>query len=145
MADVTSAVHKVLNESCQCQITADSIDEESFACSEDSSNYVTYRTRLSGTSEQDSASLISLIEDWVATGPTIRVGGELLKVDKDCSPAISNFTDEECSSVGTTVSPSDITPAIVGGVVAFVVLLIITLIVMVVICLKSFSSKKTGK
>ena len=71
LEEVTSTVQEVLNDSCQCQITADSIDEESFACSEDSSNYVTYRARLNGTSEQDSASLISLIEDWVATGPTI--------------------------------------------------------------------------
>ena len=134
----------MLSDSCQCEVTTDSIDEESFACSEESPNYVTYRARLSGTSEQDSASLISLIEDWVATGPTIRVGGELLKVDKDCSPAISNFTDEECSSVGTTVSPSDITLAIVGGVVVFVVLVTCSM-VMVLICLNMFSTKKKKK
>ena len=134
----------MLSDSCQCEVTTDSIDEESFACSEESPNYVTYRARLSGTTEQDSASLISLIEDWVATGPTIRVGGELLKVDKDCSPAISNFTDEECSSVGTTVSPSDITLAIVGGVVVFVVLVTCS-VVMVVICLNVFSTKKKKK
>ena len=73
LADITSAVEEEISASCQCQITTDIIDEESFACSEVSPNSVTYRARLSGTSERDSASLISLIEDWVSTEPTIRV------------------------------------------------------------------------
>ena len=70
----------------------------SFACSEDSSTNVTYRARLSGTSEQDSASLISLIEDWVATGPTIHVRGVLMRVGEECSATISNRSGGVCSS-----------------------------------------------
>ena len=136
LADITSAVQEVLSDSCQCQITADSIDEESFACSEDSSNYVTYQARLSGTSEQDSASLISLIEDWVATGPTIRVRGVLMRVGEECSATISGLSEGVCSTssgaqTGAYICAS--TGSIVGGGAAVAATLIVIVAVTVAI------------
>ena len=119
--DITCAVEEELSASCQCQITNDTIDEESFACSEASPNTVTYRARLSGTSERDSASLISLIEDWVSTGPTIHVRGVLMLLGDNCSSAISDLSEGECSSSVAQVdsrASSNIclsTGAIVGG------------------------------
>ena len=135
LADITSTVQEGLNDSCQCQISTDSIDEESFACSEDSSNYVTYQARLSGTSEQDSASLISLIEDWVATGPTIRVRGVLMRVGEECSAIISDLSEGVCSSSGaqtdTCIGAS--TGTIVGGGVAIAAILIVIIVAVAVV------------
>ena len=56
-----------LTASCSdCGITSDIIDRQSFSCYPESPTYVTYRARLEGTSETDSGSLISLIEDRVS-------------------------------------------------------------------------------
>jgi len=138
-------VQEVLSDSCQCQITADGIDEESFACSKDSPNYVTYQARLSGTSEQDSASLISLVKDWVATGPTIRVMGVLMMVDMNCPVAISEFGEDTCSilpsesSTPTTIDSTDSssyqsadTTAIVGGTTVVIIVLITAAVVIAI-------------
>ena len=131
LADITRAVEEELSASCQCQITNDTIDEESFACSEASPNSVTYQARLSGTSERDSASFISLIEDWVSTGPTIHVRGVLMWVGEECSTAISDLSEGVCSSSEAQTS----TGAIVGGVTAVSVVLVVAVAVVVIIAL----------
>ena len=141
LEEVTRTVQEVLSDSCQCDITADSIDEESFTCSEDSSNYVTYRARLSGTSEQDSASLISLIEDWVATGPTIRVQGVLMIVGDRCSATISDLSEGVCSSSGAQTDSTS-TGAIVGGGVAVAVALILIVVVVIVFTVLTMRSRR---
>ena len=142
LAEVRHTVQEVLNDSCQCEITTDSIDEESFACSEDSSNYVTYRARLSGTSEQDSASLISLIEDWVATGPTIRVQGVLMRVGEECSATISDLSEGVCSTSSVAQTECMSTGAIVGGGVAVAVALILIVVVVVVFTVLTMRSRR---
>ena len=68
------------------------------SCFEESPSFVTYRTRLEGTSETDSNSLISLIEEWVRGGGTsVIVTGILMTVDPHCSVAISSLSEPECS------------------------------------------------
>ena len=147
LADIKSAVLKELTDSCHCQSPGSS-DEESFACFQDSPNSVTYRARLKGTSNENSA---SVIEEWVSSGPNVRVRGLLMWVDTQCSVVISDFSEEECSGpsselhgVTTTVSTTDgqrvdnqndNTVALVGGVVAVVIVLIVTVGVIVVVAL----------
>ena len=72
------------------------IDRQSFACYPESPTHVTYRARLEGTSETDSDSLISLIEEWVRGGASIIVTGVLMTVDSECSVAISSLSEGEC-------------------------------------------------
>ena len=86
-----------LTDSCSdCGITSDIIDKQSFSCFPESPTYVTYRARLEGTSETDSGSLISLIEEWVSGGASIIVAGVLMTVDSECSVAISSLREGEC-------------------------------------------------
>ena len=95
---ITNAVIGELTTLCAtCGITDDIIDKQSFACSPEFPTYVTYRARLEGTSETDSGSLISLIEEWVSGGASIIVTGVLMTVDSDCSVAISSLSGGECS------------------------------------------------
>ena len=69
LEDIANAVLEELTDSCSdCDITSDIIDKQSFSCFSESLTYVTYRARLEGTSETDSGSLISLIEEWVWWG-----------------------------------------------------------------------------
>ena len=139
LADITSSVLKGLTDSCHCQVSISSIDEESFVCFEESENYVTYRARLNGTLIKNSA---SFIKEWVSSGPNIHVRRVLMRVDTQCSVVISDFSEEECSGpssethdVTTTFitddgrredDQSDNTPAIVGGVAAVIIVLIVT-------------------
>ena len=65
---------------------------------------MTYRARLEGTSETDSNSLISLIEEWVRGGTSVVVARVLITVDPQCSVAISSLSEEECSTPPPTDS-----------------------------------------
>ena len=126
----------------ECAITHAIIDRQSFACNSESPLFITYRARLEGTSQTDSGYLISLIEDWVNTGPSFIVTGILMKVDSECAVAISSLSDGECTQTSTDSSPSSSqassdTPAnaIIGGVATITI--VIALIVGVVIVIVS--------
>ena len=124
---ITSAVLEQLTIMCtECGITSDIIDTPSFACFPESPTSVTYRARLLGTSETDSGSLISLIEEWVSGGAGIIMTGVLVTVDTKCPVAISSLGEGECQP-----STNDNTAAIIGGVVA--VILIIAFAVVAII------------
>ena len=90
-------VLELLEASCT-ECTSENIERQSFSCYEESPTFVTYRARLEGTSETESDSLISLIEDWVrGGGASVIVTGILMTVDSHCSVAISSFSEPECS------------------------------------------------
>ena len=97
LAHTSSEVQEAINRQCQCHVDTDIIDEESFACF-GLVDSVTYRARLGGTAEQNSTALISLIKDWVATGPVIQVYGMLMRIDQNCTAVISDFSDNGCTS-----------------------------------------------
>ena len=133
--DITNTVIEELTALCtECGITNDIIDKESLACFPESPTYVTYRARLEGTSETDSGSLISLIEEWVSGGASIIVTGVLMTVDSECSVAISSLSEGECSSTTDSTMTANDSPitAIVGGVVAVILIIASTVITMVV-------------
>ena len=142
-----------------CDITSDIIDIPSFDCDPDSTTTVIYLARLSGTSERDSDYLITVIQDWVNDGASIRVAGILMTVDTKCMIFIPSLNERECvplieiaSETPTTEptpeptpepntdpsesSASDNTAAIIGGVVVAVILIIAITVVVIVIVLK---------
>ena len=126
-----------------CDITSDIIDIPSFDCDPDSTTTVIYLARLSGTSERDSDYLITVIQDWVNDGASIRVAGIRMTLDTKCAVSISSLDELECvppSETPTTgpntdpseSSASDNNAAIIGGVVVVVVFLIIAITVSVI-------------
>lgn len=142
LEDIMNTIVKELNDSCtSCGITNDIIDKQSFICCP---KYVIYCARLKGTSETDSSSLISLIEEWVNRGANISVTGSLLTVDADGPVAISSLNEKVCSlstpDANTTTNSTDCTtidiPAIVGGVVSGVVVIIIIIIIAFIVMFK---------
>ena len=124
------------------------IDNHFFVCYPESPSHVTYRVRLEGTSERESDSLISLIEDWVSGGPGVIVTGVLMTVDSHCSVAISSLSEGECSphshptsNVNGPTRPTGsddegTTTAIIAGAAAEVVIVLIIAIT-IAITLKS--------
>ena len=132
-----------LAASCaHCDITNDIIDKQSFSCYSESPSFVMYRARLEGTSEIDSGSLISLIEEWVRRGgASVIVTGVLLKVDPNCPVSVTDTSEEQCMPPAPfpgTVSDADgSAPSnVIVGVVVAVVALTITVSVIVVVLLK---------
>ena len=96
-----------------CDITSDIIDIPSFDCDPDSTTTVIYLARLSGTSERDSVYLITVIQDWVNDGASIRVAGIRMTLDTKCAVSISSLDELECvppSETPTTEPTPDPTP-----------------------------------
>ena len=133
--DITNAVLLKLMELCSvCGVTDDIIDMTSLDC--DSESVIVYRARLEGTSQTDSGSLISLIEDWVNTGPRVLVRGVLMKVDSECSVAISSLSEEsDCSVASTSSSSSSVTTSLstITGVAAAILTIIIVLVSIIIL------------
>ena len=138
---ITSAVLEVLNNSCSdCGITNDLIDKQSFSCFPESPTYVTYRARLEGTSETDSGSLISLIEEWVSGGASIIVTGVLMTVDSECSVAISSLSEGECLTSDNTMIIITVAVAAIVGIVVIAIIVVIVAVVIVRHCHRSIYS-----
>ena len=112
------------------------IDSQFFDCQ--SPSFLTYRARLEGTYETDSGSLVSLIEAWVRRGgASLVVTGVQMTLDSHCSVAISSLSQPpQCSPSSTDMSAvdgsSDVSDAIIGGVVAVVIILIIAIAVITI-------------
>ena len=100
LEDITNAVLNDLSNSCQSLITTDNIDQEKLSCSAQSSNHVAYLARLSGTSDEESAFLVSHIEHWVSSRPTILVQGMLMRLGEDCNTTVSDLSAGVCSVFG---------------------------------------------
>ena len=133
--NITNEVLEVLTASCaECGITNDIIDKQLVACFPESPTYVTYRARLEGTSETESGSLISLIEEWVSGGASIIVTGVLMTVDSECSVIISSLSKGECfPPTESTATTTDSTKTvIIGGVVAVILIIVLTLVAVVI-------------
>ena len=134
--NISNAVLEELINVCpRCGITNDVIDKQLFACFSESPTYVTYRARLEGTSETDSGSLISLIEEWVSGEASIIVTGVLMTVDSECSVAISSLSEGECLTSDSSASNSSDTGAIIAGVVVIILIIAITVIIIAVVAL----------
>ena len=154
--DITAEVIEHLSTSC-AECSSKTIAKPSFKCYDGSPTRVTYRARLEGTSETDSDTLISLIEEWVRGEPSIGVAGVLMTVDPQCSVAISSLSEEECSTplppstTDSTESPTNASTtdtgtnnpsssdstiaAITGGVMAVVIILIIVIFVIIIVAM----------
>ena len=121
---------------------------ETLTCYPKSPTYVMYRARLEGTSETDSDSLISLIEDWVKGGPALNITG-WLKVDSECSVRVLSFDKEGCSSASPS-PPSPSRPDLLfliiisaGGLVTAII--ISTVLIVIIVLLMRWRKRRGSK
>ena len=122
-----------------CDITSDIIEIPSFDCDPDSTTTVIYLARLSGTSVRDNDYLITVIQNWVNDGASIRVAGIRMTVDAKCAVSISSLDELECVSLietPTTEPNTASSAAIIVGVVVAVILIIAIIVIVIVIVLK---------
>ena len=94
--EMTTAIISELRTSCKCEITAENFNNERLVCSSDSSNTVSYQAQIIGPSDTDITALVSLLEDWTASTPTISVLGALLRVGEECTVDVTDLSSGVC-------------------------------------------------
>ena len=82
---------------CKCQFLVSNLLEDSFSC-EESTNFLTYRSTLCGTYNFNCTKITNLIQDWVSSGPRIKIGydREYVRIDSNCPVAISSLDEPDC-------------------------------------------------
>ena len=55
-----------------------------------------YRNVLLGTHNFNSTLIVSFLQDWVSTGPLIKINGNPLRVDSSCPTAIPSLDEPVC-------------------------------------------------
>ncbi len=135
LEDIHDELRNQISSLCSCEFTPQHITTGELQCFT-SSNEVTYRTRLSGTTSVTSSEILGYLEEWVMSGTaSILVQGFRLNLDSSCVPvAIDSLADPECETEGpqSDASGSDNTSAIVGGVIAGVVIITVALIIVTI-------------
>ena len=71
------------------------LERDVFIC-EDSPNRMTYQNMLLGTHNFNGTQVVNFIQDWVNTGPLIKIGGNYLRVDSSCPVAITSLDELTC-------------------------------------------------
>ena len=72
------------------------IDDGVFSC-RTSQNYTTFRTTIDGTANTNSSRAAAVIQEWVESGPVVRVEWYLVDViGGKCPVVIDSLSEEEC-------------------------------------------------
>ena len=148
---VITSVTTAVDELCQCGFSRETFHNidvtAGFQCYDQSPTAVTFRGEIGPSLTANSSQLISYLEQWVATDPTIVVLSSRLSIDSSCSVEISNFNDPECGDMTSTVPTAKNTGAIIGGAVGgvFVILLAVIVLVVIVGRLRSCRKKSSYK
>ena len=111
---------------CSCGIERSNVDEESFAaCNDYLSEYVAFQARLSGTATNSSEYLISHLEEWVSTGPSIIVSGLRMEVANDELTCMTLVCEEDClTNIDPPVDDKEILGIVLGPTVTFLILIV---------------------
>ena len=128
--DITHGVVQIINQRCQCGLSAECITEGAFQCFDDSEQQqVTFRARLHGTAQVTSSQLLAYLESFASRADsTIAVQGLRLDVDRSCPIVINSFGDPQCSAATTAEN----TAAIIGAVVAVIIVVAVTVTIITI-------------
>lgn len=143
---MTSTIVTEISSRCNCDFTENHIRKGGFLCFPSSSQAITYRGELRGTTQASASDLITYMEDWVASNNvTILVKSQWLTVDSSCSVAIASVRDPECVAEREEPSPnveeSSPTVGIIVGVVLAAVVLVVVVIVVIVMAVSMYRSR----
>ena len=93
---IQNAVISIIENYCECTFPPSNIDPGHFTCLI-TTEQATYRSTISGSIDNNATRLLSVLQDWVASGPVIELDWILLHVSPDCPIHISSKADPECS------------------------------------------------
>ena len=93
--NIEDALEEAIKRRCRCSFSKDNLLIGSFGC-DTSPNLTTYRNTLIGTHNFNATQLIGFIQDWVTSGPKIKMDWYTIGVDNSCSVAIASLEEKEC-------------------------------------------------
>ena len=109
---------------CKCGFSRDAfydIDATTgFQCFDESPTAVTFRGKIRALARANISQLLSYIEQWVATQPSIVVLSSILSIDSSCTVPIDSLSEAECSDIDVTATSntdSSNAPITVGSIV----------------------------
>ena len=128
---------------CSCEFTSDNIIEDNFSCRESQGqfrNTVVYRAMIIlqvPASITDADDIVSNINLWVQSEPSVIVDGITLALDPGCPAVLDSFDSNDCESPSDQANPSSssslLITIIVGVAVAVVVIILLLIIAAVTI------------
>ena len=139
--DLLNSVTSAVDNLCQCEFSGKTFHDvdttAAFQCFDNSPTAVTFRGEIGSTMGVNSSQVISYMEQWVATNPTIVIQSSRLSVDSGCNVKIDSFNDPECGTMISTMNDdrSDSTGTIIGVVGGVLATLIIAVSLTVVVVL----------
>ena len=93
---IQSALISVIENYCECTFPASCIVRGQFTCLM-TQMQLTYRSTILGAVNYNATQLLAILQDWVASGPVIKLDWLLLHVSPGCPIHISSMADPECS------------------------------------------------
>ena len=138
MDDIISEVKDEITTRCSCVFE---VDSETFSCRGAQGNFentVVFRARITvqGPAALVAADdVVSDINDWVETSPSITVGLATLDIDSSCPAMLASTDSNDCEVITQPPSSngSSSIGIIVGAVVAVVVVILIIVIIVVIL------------
>ena len=143
-----------MDDLCQCGFSGKTFHDTTatFQCFDNSPTAVTFRGEIGSTMGAYSSQVISYIEQWVATSPTIAVQNSSLGIDGNCNVKIDSFNDTECGPMISTMNDDDDDSVnidigaiigLVGGVLATLIIAVSLIVVVVVLLVRTCKKKAT--
>ena len=136
---VITGVARAVEGLCQCGFSRDAfydIDATTgFQCFDESTTAVTFRGEIRALARANISQLLSYIEQWVATQPSIVVLSSILSIDSSCTVAIDSLSEEECRNMTVSNAVTPTTEVIVGGVLILLIFAVLTVLIGVLVAM----------
>ena len=136
MDEIKLQVMQAISPRCSCMFN---IVDENFSCRESQGNFentVVFRARVT---VQDSAALfpadnvVTDIDDWVESSPSIIVGLATLDIDPSCPAMLPSIDSDDCKIVTESPSPSSSDSSSIGVIVGAVLAVVVVILILVII------------
>ena len=92
---IRGVVAKAISDRCSSNFAPDFIRAGIFSCRR-ASNEVSYRSTIIGAETHNTTELLGLIEDWVSSGPVLKIGWYLADVYTNFPVELSSLDEMEC-------------------------------------------------
>ena len=139
-----NAVIRAINNSCQCDCQEVYITNEQLHCDLSYPTLANYRAKITSFKSLSSNELVTIIEQWILSNPSVRSGPAIVTFDTSCPISITLTNDPFCSNWlnPSTQSSSAVVPAISSVIVIMIlVVIIVVVVVLVLLYLKQKRSK----
>ena len=105
-----------LQQYCDCSVTLTHVTSAELSCPGETE--VIFRARIYSAPDANNTVLISSLQQWIASGPSIIIQSNRLDLDTECDIEIESFSDPNCPKATPKkgISLGIIAGAAVGGI-----------------------------